>query len=357
MRWRPKTPWPELVAQIRRVRRLIPKLREVPLAPEIDYSRAKPAIDYRDDEAVVRTVSALVADAKAHLAAAEQLTTLTETQSEALGLLALVAGQDVECVDEHAGTWRIARRVARDRVISTVDPDARHVHKSRTRAIDGYKGHVAVEPDTGIVTASTLTKGTVPDAAVVGELLCDEDGPRTVYGDSAYATNEVSNELAARGHEEVIKPRPLAMAVPGGFTLDDFVVEDGWVSCPAGHRVPISAKGRASFAKYCRGCPLRERCTRSHRGRVLTFTPATWHGIEQRAHFGNAAIRADYQRTRPNVERIWAQLKRKLSGARLRYRGLVRNRLHLELLCATWNLRVLLRLGLTRAGDSWVLAT
>jgi hypothetical protein len=203
----------------------------------------------------------------------------------------------------------------------------------------------------------------VPDAAVVGELLGDEDGPRTVYGDSAYATNEVSNELAARGHEEVIKPRPLAMAVPGGFTLDDFVVTDATdttpasVTCPAGHTVMISAKGRASFAKYCRGCPLRERCTRSHRGRVLTFTPATWHGIGQRAHFGNAAIRADYQRTRPNVERIWAQLKRKLSGARLRYRGLVRNRLHLELVCATWNRRVLLRLGLTRVGGSWVLAT
>jgi IS5 family transposase len=282
---------------------------------------------------------------------------------KALGLLALVAGQDVECVDEHAGTWRIARRVARDRVISTVDPEARHVHTSRTRAIDGYKGHVAVEPDTGIVTASTLTKGTVPDAAVVGELLCDEDGPRTVYGDSAYATNEVSNELAARGHEEVIKPRPLAMAVPGGFSLDDFVVTDATdttpvsVTCPAGHTVMISAKGRASFAKYCRGCPLRERCARSHRGRVLTFTPATWHGIEQRARCGNAAVGLDYQRTRPTVERIWAQLERKLSGARLRYRGLVRNRLHLELVCATWNLRVLLRLGLTRAGGSWVLAT
>ena len=68
-------------------------------------------------------------------------------------------------------------------------------------------------------------------------------------------------------------------------------------------------------------------------------------------------LRLDDQRTRPNVERIWAQLKRKLSGARLRYRGLVRNRLHLELVCATWNLRVLLRLGLTRVGGSWVLAT
>ncbi|ACU54756.1 transposase IS4 family protein [Acidimicrobium ferrooxidans DSM 10331] len=347
----------QLVAQINRVRRLIPELREIPLSPAIDYTRAKPAIDYRDEEAVVRTVSALVADATAHLAHAEKLASLTEPQTEALGLLGLVAGQDVECVDAKEGRWRIARRVATDRVISTVDPDARHVHKSRARAIDGYKGHVAVEPDSGIVTAATITKGTVPDAAVASELLRDEDGPRTVYGDSAYATSEVSNELAARGHDEVIKPRPLAMAVPGGFTIDDFVVEEGWVSCPQGHRVPISAKGRASFVKHCTGCPLRDRCTRSKRGRVLTFTPATWHAISQRAHFGDPAVRLDYQRTRPNVERIHAQLKRKLSGARLRYLGLVRNRLHFELLCATWNLKVLLRLGLTRVGGGWVLAT
>lgn len=56
-------------------------------------------------------------------------------------------------------------------------------------------------------------------------------------------------------------------------------------------------------------------------------------------------------------ERISAQRKRKLFGARLRYRGLVRNRLHFDLLCATWNLRVLPRLGLTQVGGVWVLAT
>ena len=48
---------------------------------------------------------------------------------DALGMLALVAAQDVE-PGETDGTWRIARQVAKDRVISTVDPEARHGHKS-----------------------------------------------------------------------------------------------------------------------------------------------------------------------------------------------------------------------------------
>ena len=50
-----------------------------------------------------------------------------------MALLALVAGQDVEPAegsDGRDGRWRIARKVAPDRVISTVDPQARHTRKS-----------------------------------------------------------------------------------------------------------------------------------------------------------------------------------------------------------------------------------
>ena len=42
------------------------------------------------------------------------------------------------------GVFRIARRVAKDRVISTVDPEARHGHKTAARGFDGYKGHAAI---------------------------------------------------------------------------------------------------------------------------------------------------------------------------------------------------------------------
>ena len=42
--------------------------------------------------------------------------------------------------------FRIARGVAPDRVISTVDPEARHGHKSRNRRFDGYKAHCRSTP-------------------------------------------------------------------------------------------------------------------------------------------------------------------------------------------------------------------
>ena len=69
--------------------------------------------------------------------------------ASAVALLALVAGQDVEPAEGSDGTdgrWRIARKVAEDRVISTVDPDARHTRKSPEARRDGYRAHVAAEP-------------------------------------------------------------------------------------------------------------------------------------------------------------------------------------------------------------------
>ena len=100
--------------------------------------------------------------------------------AEAVALLALIAGQDVEPVEGSDGTdgrWRIAQRVAPDRVISTVDPDARHAHKTVHRRQDGFKAHIAVEPDTGIITDCALTKASgadTSDAAVGLDLLAGE---------------------------------------------------------------------------------------------------------------------------------------------------------------------------------------
>ena len=76
---------------------------------------------------------------------------------QAAQLLATVVGQDLDA--RHDGVFRIARRVAKDRVISTVDPEARHGHKTSARGFDGYKGHVAIDPDSEMITATAVTAG------------------------------------------------------------------------------------------------------------------------------------------------------------------------------------------------------
>lgn len=92
--------------------------------------------------------------------------TLDGNTADVYALSALVAGQYVEPAEDSDGTdgrWRIARKAAPDRVISTVDPDTRHAHKSQSRQHDGFKARIVIEPDTGLITAAELTKASGPE--------------------------------------------------------------------------------------------------------------------------------------------------------------------------------------------------
>ena len=206
----------QLVAAIRRVRRLHPAAGALELAAhDYDQDPGKPACAWDDPEARTRLVSALVNDARAVLDAVGGADLDTE-QAEAVGLLGLVAGQDVE-PGKQAGTFRVARKVAADRVISVVDPDARHMHKSRSSYRDGYKAHLAVEPETGLVTAAALTPANAADGPTGVGLLAGEPPGLEVLGDSAYGGGATRAALRAAGHAQTIKPIPLPAAVPGGL--------------------------------------------------------------------------------------------------------------------------------------------
>lgn len=247
----------QLVGAIRRVLRIVPSAAGAVLAR--DYSTpSKPDIVWDDPAAKAALVTELVNDALAIIAALDGVI-LDDEQADAVGLLALVAGQDVEPGDEE-GTWRIAQRVAADRVVSIVDPESRHVHKTVHEYRDGYKAHVGAEPETGIITDVAVTPGNVPDAEAAIDLLSREDGPVDVLGDSAYGSGKLRAKLNALGHGATIKAIPLRSAVPGGFTIDDFTLdtEASTVTCPAGNTVVLTRKLNATFGKLCNGCPLRE---------------------------------------------------------------------------------------------------
>jgi hypothetical protein len=357
----------QLIAAIRRVRREVPGAAEVIAAQCTghDYDDpGKPAIAWNDPQARAALVDALVTDAHRLLGHLPEQQ-LGPREAEAVALLALVAGQDVEPAagsDGTDGRWRIARKVAEDRVISTADPDARHAHKTVHRRTDGFTAHLVVEPDTGMITATALTAaaGAANSEAAVGlELLAADPsitGPVQVLADSAYGTGDALAALAAAGHSAVIKPWPLRAAIPGGFTADDFTVDEaaGTATCPHGVTRPISRTRRVTFGVACRGCPLRSRCTTSATGRSLGLHP---HDALQRAHRARAAdpdFLADYRRHRPMVERSIAWLTR--GNRRVPYRGVLKNDAWLHLRVAAINLRRLLNLGLTDTDGHWALA-
>ena len=358
----------QLVAAVRRVARLVPGAAEqiASVCTGHDYARpGKPRIDWEDPAAKDALVSALVNDATALMAALSSWE-LDEQAASAVGLLALVAGQDVEPAEGSDGTdgrWRIARRVAEDRVISVNDPDARHTRKSPGARRDGYRAHLSADPETGLITDEQLTQAAGPgnsDAAVAGQMLAAETGQAEVYGDCAYGTGDLRAALAQAGHQAVIKPGPLRPAVAGGFTLDDFTVDEGAgaVTCPAGLTRPITARRTVTFGAACRGCPLRARCTTSKTGRVLVLHEHDALLRAARARWAaEPGLRENYRKHRPSIERVISQVASR-GGRRLklRYLGTARNNAWLKNRTAALNLRNLISRGLAFGNGAWVLA-
>jgi hypothetical protein len=394
----------QLMAAMRKVTRVVPGAGAViSRVCTLDYSKpGKPAIDWDDRAAKDALVSDLVNDALAVLAelAGPDAPQRDAAAADALGLLALAAGQDVEPAEDSDGTdgrWRIARKVAPDRVISTVDRQARHTRKSKSKRRDGFRGHVAAEPQTGLVTDCEMTmaagegstdaengvkmaardrfSGTADGAEPGGEPQAGPDGqtgtgqdagsagaPQAarleVYGDSAYGSGEARAVYRDAGHDTVIKPGPLRPAVPGGFTIDDFTIDEqaGTVTCPAGLTRPMTKTRTVTFGAACAACPLRERCTTAKDGRSMTIHPHEDLLRAARAQARTPEFRRAYP-TRSAIERIIAwtatQNGRRI---RLRYIGTAKNNAWLHGRCAAINLRTLLRHGLTRRDGAWVLA-
>src|SRR6266700_5153805 len=397
----------QLMAAMRKVARVVPGAAAVIAAVcGLDYSRpGKPGIDWDDPAAKQQLVSDLVNDALAVLAepTGPDAPEREAAEANALGLLALVAGQDVEPAGNSDGTdgrWRIARKVAPDRVISTVDTQARHTRKSKSKRRDGFRGHVAAEPETGLITDCEMTMAAGPGSADAenGVKMAGRDrfhgedggqaaepdsgsprddagpgngqaGPDTgaaveqdsgleVYGDSAYGSGQARADYRDAGHDTVIKPGPLRPAVPGGFTIDDFIVDEdrGTVTCPNGVTRPMSKNRAVTFGAACAACPLRERCTTAKDGPPVTIHPHDGLLREARAQ----ARTPEFKRacpTRASIERTIAWIAT-CNGrrVRLRYIGTARNDAWLHNRCAGLNLRTLVNAGLTRSGGAWILA-
>ena len=343
----------ELEAQLRRV-----------LKRDDDYrSAGKPACDWEDAAARERLVDELARDGYAVLWTLDERK-LVGPLLQAAQLLATVLGQDLEQRED--GVFRIARRVAPDRIISTLDPEARHGHKTSARGFDGYKGHLSVDPDSEIIVATTVTSGNVADGAVAKPLLEEALGepgsiegngappPKVeVYGDASYGTAEVVEHIEGAGAEANVKVQ--APSAPQGmFGKDDFRVDlkTSTVTCPAGRVVPIARSkdggGLASFAANCADCPLRGKCTKSIEGRSIRIHPREATLQRSRERQRDPAWKARYRATRPKVERKFGHLMRhRHGGRRARMRGCARVGHDFALLAAAMNLK---RLAVLRTG-------
>jgi IS5 family transposase len=214
---------------------------------------------------------------------------------------------------------------------------------------DGYKAHIAVEPETGLITAAALTPASAPDGPTGVELLAGEAPGLQVLADSAYGSGATRAKLRAAEHRQAIKPLRLRRAIPGGFDRDDFIIDRAarTATCPAGHTVTITPKNNAIFGTRCRSCSLRHQCTNAKDGRTLEIGEHDAELVEARRAWCDGDFAHDYRRYRPMVERSIAWIVAR-GHRRVAYRGVERNQHALSLRVAAINLRRLLNLDLTR---------
>jgi Transposase DDE domain len=329
-----------------------------------DYrAPGKPACDWQDPTARAELVDALVRDAyRAGYALRGER--LDRRVAEAATLLATVTGQDIEETDH--GRFQIFEGTAPDRVISTVDPQARHGHKTAAHGFDGYKAHVAADPDSEVICAAEVSPAAAGDAAVaprlLGDLAADQGEPAAggvVYGDSAYGTGANLAWLDQHGLVPMVTTQ-IPVAPGGRYAKDQFRIDlqAQTVTCPA--RVTVAIRparrggGRARFGVACSVCPLRDACTSSVRGRVVAIHPREAELAAARARQRDPAWRADYWATRPKVERKLAHLlRRRHGGRRARVRGLVRVAQDFKLLAGAVNLARFAALGMRSTASGW----
>ena len=323
----------------------------------------KPSCAWDDKTAREELVDALTRDANAILLALNG-ETLSPDVRKAIALLATVVGQDIEAGED--GVFRIIRGVAPDRVISTVDPEARHGHKTAARSFDGYKGHIAVDAESEIITATEVTPGNVSDASVAETLLADvltntadptlsdasvQEPKAEVLGDASYGTADLVEKLESAGVVPNVKvQRPSARE--GMFSQDDFDIDltAGSVSCPAGVRVSLhvlkDGSSAAYFGRACAECPRLAECTKSTAGRTIKVHAKHATLDRHRKHQRDPEWKAHYRKVRPRVERkIAHMMRRKHGGRRARVRGSVRVKHDFSLLAAAINLARLAALG------------
>jgi hypothetical protein len=403
----------DTVTLVRSAIRGLLKVAEAELAAELrgllarddDYTAAgKPVCDYEDPTAREALVNALARDAMALVAALEGRK-LGPELDKAAQLLATVVGQDLD--RDTDGVFRIARRVAKDRVISTVDPQARHGHKTSARGFDGYKGHLAADPNAEIITATTVTAANSGDADPAEDLLAEDlpepvsdgsDGDGrgdsgggqcggvasmvnepddaaadadtesvaaqqlAVYGDAAYGAGPLLARLENAGARIMTKVQP-PPALGGRFAKDRFTIDlaANTVSCPGQVSVAIrpvkNGGGVAAFGTACAGCPLVAQCTTSPAGRTITISAYEPQLARARAAQADPAWQADYTATRPKVERkIGHLMRRRHGGRRARVRGTAKVAADFSLLAAAVNLARLGMLGLRHTVRGWAAA-
>ena len=255
--------------------------------------------------------------------------------------------QDIDGLDTDAPVLKDG--VSRDRMPSATDPEMRHGRKSKRSRFDGHKASLAVDTETGLITAVDVIAGNAPDNQNALELVtCTEENTGCevdkTLGDCAYGDGATREKFEQAQRELVAR---LPGRPEGQLSNDEFAIdlECDCVTCPGGHTVqgstPRSRAGQSSRkfefpAVVCAACPLRPQCVKGKGGRTITVHPQEALLQRARAYEATDEFREDVIR-RQVVEHRIARLAQ-LGIRKSRFFGRCKTRFQLLMASAVANL-------------------
>jgi len=263
---------------------------------------------------------------------------------------------------------------AKDKLISPVDPDARHGKKASINW-PGYKAHIVIEEETGIITGVETTPANATDGSQLKPMIREQEvvhslKPQELTADKAYDWGENLESLAGK---EIIANIGLSKQVnhrngAGYFTIDDFLYdpENIKLMCPAGHistscyrvvlyNYHLNKPGYAfQFkASLCNACPLKARCVKNNSGRRIHISYYEPYFRLARERLATEEGKQAYC-NRYKIEQKMADLTRYCGLRRCRYRGLGRAGIHTLLAATVCNIKRMVKL-LWRKPDNYYL--
>lgn len=265
-----------------------------------------------------------------------------------LNTLERVREQDVE--PRPQGGVQLRQGVSEDRRISVEDAEMRHGRKSKSKRFDGYKQHVGIHLDAGLIVACAVTPANHPEEEATDTLSADMTQmglmPDELQIDRAYLNSSLAEDVAERGGQIVCKPWVGNNGRTGLFGKKDFKINirDGTITCPAGEVEPFEPGQLVHFdPEACGPCRLRSECTKAASGRGRTVTMGDNEALQkklrklQQSPSGRARLRR-----RVGVEHGLAHIANR-QGPRARYRGVRKNTFDLRRLAAIQNLETIAR--------------
>ena len=252
---------------------------------------------------------------------------------------------------------------AKDKLLSPVDPDARTGMKTNTKWT-GYKAHLIMEEETGIITGVETTPANTTDGSQLKPLLKEQADvyslrPQELTADKAYDWGENLELLANnRTIANIALSRVNHRNGAGYFTVDDFLYdpENVKLMCPAGHistncyneilyNYQLNKPGYAFRFKpsLCNICSLKAKCVKNKQGRrvYISYYEPYFRLARQRlaTEEGKQAYRNRYK-----IEQKVADLTRYCGLRRCRYRGLDRAHIHTLLATTVCNIKRMVKL-------------